>query len=114
MANIGAVTGRHIWRRALLMHGNDKVPGILCENCRAYRYGEDPDRPVTGCLSEVRVANCGTSRLADYREQEMQRRKEQDDRELAHDLADIAMTRQSHPDSEFQKHLDRLLERELS
>lgn len=114
MANVTTVTGRHIWLRTILMHGNERVPGIICENCRAYRYGEDPDRPVAGCLSEVRIANCGDSRLADHREQEMRRRKRVNDAEHEQDLRDMAMVRQVAESSDFEKHLDAMLRKELN
>lgn len=107
MANITPVTGRHVWMRATLFRGPEKVPGILCRNCRAYRYGEDPDRPVTGCLSDIDVGKVGDTRLADYREQEMRRRKEQDE-------AERAMTIQpDKPLSPFERHLQEQLEKEL-
>jgi hypothetical protein len=112
MANIRRETGRHDWRPQLLKYGNERVPGMLCFNCRAHRYDQNSDLPITGCLAEVKVSNCGSSRLADYREQEMKRRAEQDQREHQADLADIARARLASEDSNFQKHLYRQLERE--
>ena len=106
MANIRSELGRHIWIRATLFRGPEKVPGILCRNCRAYRYGEDPDRPVTGCISDIDVAKVGDTRLADYREQEMRRRKIQDEAESIMDHSD-------RPPTQFEKHLEQLLEKEL-
>lgn len=115
MANIRKETGRHDWRPQLLKYGSDRVPGMLCYNCRAYRYEQTGDLPVDGCRSEVKVSNCGTSRLADYREQEMRLRLDQELREQAEDAADLARTRRSSEnDGVFQRHLDRQLERELS
>ena len=95
MANLTSVTSRHVWKRTLLMEGMDKRPGIICTNCRAYRFGEDPDRPVTGCSSGVDLARAGDSRLGDHREHEMARRKDQNDQEQADDLA--IMNGRPHP-----------------
>lgn len=108
MAYITSVKGRHIWMRATLFRGPEKVPGILCRNCRAYRYGEDPDRPVTGCLSDIDVSKVGDTRLADYREQEMRRRKEQDDAER------YMENQPGKPLTPFEQHLQSLLEKELN
>lgn len=85
MANIQKVTGRHIWRPTVLKRGYDRVPNsLLCMNCRAYRYGDEPsDPPVTGCLSDVDLTRAGQARLQDHMDQEMRRRKELDDADLA-------------------------------
>lgn len=107
MAHISAVTGRHIWKRTLLMQGPEKVPGIICSNCRAHRFGEDPDRPVTGCLTDIDLTRAGDSRLGDYREQEMARRKQQDDAERA--LSEQDMRK---PLTPFEQHLASLLREE--
>lgn len=114
MANIRKETGRHDWQEQILKRGNERVEGVLCLNCRAFRYDRNGDLPVTGCLSEVKISNCGDSRLADYSEQESRRRTELDRLERERDLADIAMVRQSRPSSDFERHLERQLERELS
>jgi len=107
MANIRKELSRHIWRRQLMRQGYEKVWGFHCENCRAYRFTDNESiLPVTGCLSDIRIANCGDSRLADYREQEMRRRKAQDD-------ADAIMDQPDRPPPDFEKHLDRLREKEL-
>lgn len=87
MAYIRKVSGRHDWMHMKLKVGYETVPGIICLNCRAYRYGEDPDRPVDGCLSDIAVAHCGTARLQDHAEQEMRRRAEVDAAERAEDYA---------------------------
>jgi len=110
MANISAVTGRHVWKRTLLMQGMDKVPGILCMNCRAYRFGEDPDRPLTGCLTDVDLTRAGNSRLGDYRDQEMARRKAQDEAERERDQA---LIRAASDPTSFERHLERQLREEL-
>jgi hypothetical protein len=110
MANIRTELGRHIWRRQLMRQGFEKVWGFHCENCRAYRFTDNESiLPVTGCISDIRVANCGDSRLADYREQEMRRRKELDDAERAEDLA---VMRGAHP-TRLEQHLEQLLKKEL-
>lgn len=114
MANIRRETGRHDWRPQLLKYGNERVPGMLCYNCRAHRYDQNSSLPVDGCLSEVKVSNCGSSRLADYRDQEMRRRAEQDDRERQEDQRDLDVVRLARENSDFQKHLQRQLERDLA
>lgn len=108
MANVRPVLGRHVWMRATLFRGPEKVPGILCRNCRAYRYGEDPDRPVTGCISDIDVAKVGDTRLADYREQEMRRRQH-----IERESESFVELQRDRPPTEFEKHLERLLEKEL-
>ena len=109
MANLTAVTSRHVWKRTLLMEGMDKRPGIICTNCRAYRFGEDPDRPMTGCSSGVDLSRAGDSRLGDHREQEMARRKAQNDQEQADDLALL----NGHSTPRLDAHLQHLLQKEL-
>lgn len=75
MANIRRELARHIWRRQKMRQGLEDVWGFHCENCRAFRFGENESAlPVTGCITDIRIANCGDSRLADYREHEMRRR----------------------------------------
>lgn len=87
MANLTAVANRHVWVKTILMDGPEKRPGIICTNCRAYRFGEDPDRPVIGCSSSVDMSRLGSSRLGDHRNHEMARRAEQNAQERADDLA---------------------------
>jgi hypothetical protein len=113
MASIRTELGRHVWIRATLFRGPEKVPGILCRNCRAYRYGEDPDRPVTGCMSDIDVGKVGDTRLADYREQEMRRRAEHDAAERQREADLLAGIDDGRPPSQFETHLQQLLEKEL-
>lgn len=83
MANVRRETDRHKWREQMLTRGMQKVKGLLCMNCRAYRYlDEGGDPPVTGCRSGVDLTRAGNARLGDYREQEMRLRAEQDQRDL--------------------------------
>lgn len=84
MPNIQKVTGRHKWKETVLKRGYEKVPhSLICMNCRAYRYADEGDPPVTGCLSDVDLTRAGSARLNDHMEQEMRRRKSQDDADLA-------------------------------
>jgi hypothetical protein len=87
MAHLTAVTNRHVWKRTLLMEGMTKRAGIICTNCRAFRFGEDPERPVTGCSTSVDLSRAGNSRLGDHRNHEMARRADVNARERADDLA---------------------------
>lgn len=112
MANIRRETGRHDWRPQLLKMGNERVRGMMCYNCRAYRYDVNSDLPVTGCLADVKVSNCGTSRLHDYHEQEMARRRAHNEAEYQQDLRDIAMVRQVAESSRIEQHLEKLLREE--
>lgn len=102
MAAIRKELGRHVWVRVLLHGegphvGKNLRPGIICKNCRDYRYGEDPDRPVTGCLTDVDVSRLGKARNHDYTEQESRLLAAQERREQAEEIALGARDRDGRP-----------------
>lgn len=78
MANITKVLGRHDWREQKIpqlresLNEDPNRMKLLCINCRTpwdeQRMGSPP---VTGCLTDIKVRNLGTSRMRDYHQQEM-------------------------------------------
>lgn len=102
MANIRSELCRHVWVRVQLHGegphvGKNLRTGIICKNCRAYRYGEDPDRPVTGCLTDVDVSRLGKARNHDYTQQESRLLADQDRREIDEEIALGARDRNGRP-----------------
>ena len=55
MANIRKETNRHDWFETILKQGPYNIEGVICLNCRIPLYDRNADRPVTGCLSGVKV-----------------------------------------------------------
>lgn len=81
MANIRKETFRHDWREQKipqLRTGFNDDPNrmkLLCWNCRRPHDVEaQGPPPVDGCITSIKVRNCGDARQRDYFKQEEARR----------------------------------------
>ena len=108
MANIQKVLGRHVLRERTLVRGMERIKGLHCENCRYYKYLDEPGAPEQyGCLSDINVGRCGEARLADHREQEFRLRAEQEARKHAEDYAVLQQAGVLNPDGSLDMDLER-------